>query len=58
MKHLPNILTGLRLALALFVFVALAVAGEDVAWLSGQLTRVGASTRWSAGRSSPSWSRR
>ena len=39
MKHLPNILTGLRLALALFVFVALAVAGEDVAWLSGQLTQ-------------------
>ena len=27
MKHLPNILTGLRLALALFMFLALAVAG-------------------------------
>ena len=47
MKHLPNILTGLRLALALYVFVGLAVAGEDVTWLSGQLTQ---SVQWALER--------
>jgi len=38
MKHLPNILTGLRLALALFVFAALATAAGATPWLSARLT--------------------
>lgn len=38
MKSLPNILTSLRLVLALFMFVALAAAAGGVPWLSDQLT--------------------
>ncbi len=38
MKHIPNIITGLRLALALFMFVALAAAAGGVPWLSDQLS--------------------
>lgn len=38
MKHLPNLLTGLRLALALFMFFALAAAAGDVPWFSDTLT--------------------
>jgi phosphatidylglycerophosphate synthase len=38
MKHLPNILTGLRLALALFMFLALAIAGGAAATLGLRLT--------------------
>ncbi len=34
MRALPNILTGLRLVLALFVFLALATIGGAVPWLS------------------------
>jgi CDP-diacylglycerol--glycerol-3-phosphate 3-phosphatidyltransferase len=37
MIHLPNILTGSRLALSLFMFVALAAAAGDVPWLSERL---------------------
>ncbi|HUZ11586.1 MAG TPA: CDP-diacylglycerol--glycerol-3-phosphate 3-phosphatidyltransferase [Caulobacteraceae bacterium] len=42
MKHLPNLLTGLRLALALFVFVALVAAGGDVGRLGAWTSRTGA----------------
>ncbi len=38
MKHAPNLLTGLRLALALFMFFALAAAAGDVPWFSDTLT--------------------
>jgi len=38
MKHLPNLLTSLRLILALFMFVALAAAAGGVPWLSDRLT--------------------
>ena len=38
MKHLPNILTGLRLALALFMFLALAIAGGAAGALGLRLT--------------------
>jgi CDP-diacylglycerol--glycerol-3-phosphate 3-phosphatidyltransferase len=38
MKHLPNLLTGLRLVLAVFVFLALATAGGATPWLSDQVT--------------------
>jgi CDP-diacylglycerol--glycerol-3-phosphate 3-phosphatidyltransferase len=38
MKHLPNVLTGLRLVLALFMFVALATAAGATPWLSASLT--------------------
>lgn len=38
MKHLPNILTSLRLILALFMFVALAAAAGGVPYLSERLT--------------------
>jgi CDP-diacylglycerol--glycerol-3-phosphate 3-phosphatidyltransferase len=38
MKHLPNLLTGLRLILALFVFLALATVGGATPWLSDQVT--------------------
>ncbi|MGA0600098.1 CDP-diacylglycerol--glycerol-3-phosphate 3-phosphatidyltransferase [Caulobacter sp. KR2-114] len=38
MKHIPNLLTGLRLALALFMFFALAAAAGDVPWFSDTLT--------------------
>ena len=38
MKHLPNILTGFRLVLALFMFVALATAAGATPWLSARLT--------------------
>ncbi|MBV9996044.1 MAG: CDP-diacylglycerol--glycerol-3-phosphate 3-phosphatidyltransferase [Caulobacteraceae bacterium] len=38
MKHLPNWLTGLRLALALFTFLALAAAAGAAPWLSPRLT--------------------
>jgi CDP-diacylglycerol--glycerol-3-phosphate 3-phosphatidyltransferase len=38
MKHLPNVLTGLRLALALFAFLALATAAGAAPWLSARLT--------------------
>jgi CDP-diacylglycerol--glycerol-3-phosphate 3-phosphatidyltransferase len=38
MKHLPNILTGLRLVLSLFVFLALATAGGATPWLSDLAT--------------------
>ncbi len=38
MKHVPNLLTGLRLALALFMFFALAAAAGDVPWFSDTLT--------------------
>src|SRR6478735_8167207 len=36
--RIPNLLTGLRLALCLFMFVALAAAAGSVPWLSDQLT--------------------
>ncbi|MEO8113834.1 MAG: CDP-diacylglycerol--glycerol-3-phosphate 3-phosphatidyltransferase [Phenylobacterium sp.] len=38
MKHLPNILTSMRLVLALFMFLALAAAAGAVPWLSERLT--------------------
>jgi CDP-diacylglycerol--glycerol-3-phosphate 3-phosphatidyltransferase len=38
MKHLPNLLTGLRLALALFTFLALATAAGAMPWLSANLS--------------------
>ena len=38
MKHLPNLLTSLRLILALFMFVALAAAAGGVPYLSERLT--------------------
>jgi CDP-diacylglycerol--glycerol-3-phosphate 3-phosphatidyltransferase len=38
MKHLPNILTSMRLVLALFMFVALAAASGSVPFLAGALT--------------------
>ncbi|HEX6865743.1 MAG TPA: CDP-diacylglycerol--glycerol-3-phosphate 3-phosphatidyltransferase [Caulobacteraceae bacterium] len=38
MKHLPNILTGGRLVLTLFMFLALAAAAGAVPWLSERLT--------------------
>ncbi|MFN3523714.1 MAG: CDP-diacylglycerol--glycerol-3-phosphate 3-phosphatidyltransferase [Phenylobacterium sp.] len=38
MKHLPNLLTSMRLILALFMFVALAAAAGGVPWLSDRLT--------------------
>lgn len=38
MKHLPNILTSMRLVLALFMFVALAAASGSVPFLSDNLT--------------------
>ncbi|MBC7167166.1 CDP-diacylglycerol--glycerol-3-phosphate 3-phosphatidyltransferase [Phenylobacterium sp.] len=38
MKALPNILTSLRLILALFMFVALATAAGGAPWLSERLT--------------------
>ena len=38
MKALPNILTSLRLVLALFMFVALATAAGGTPWLSERLT--------------------
>jgi CDP-diacylglycerol--glycerol-3-phosphate 3-phosphatidyltransferase len=38
MKNLPNILTGARLVIALFMFVALAAAAGGVPWLSERLT--------------------
>jgi CDP-diacylglycerol--glycerol-3-phosphate 3-phosphatidyltransferase len=37
MKHIPNILTGGRLALTLFMFVALAATAGGVPWLSDRL---------------------
>ena len=37
MKHVPNLLTGMRLALALFMFFALAAAAGDVPWFSDTL---------------------
>ena len=37
MKHLPNILTSMRLVLALFMFVALAAAAGGVPYVSDQL---------------------
>ena len=39
MTWIPNLLTGSRLALALFMFVALAAAGGDVPYLSEQLSQ-------------------
>lgn len=38
MKHLPNLLTSMRLVLALFMFVALAAASGGVPFLSDGLT--------------------
>ena len=38
MKAIPNIITGLRLALALFMFLALATAAGSTPWLSAMLT--------------------
>jgi CDP-diacylglycerol--glycerol-3-phosphate 3-phosphatidyltransferase len=38
MKALPNILTSMRLALALFMFVALAAAAGGAPWLSERLS--------------------
>lgn len=38
MKHLPNILTGGRIVLTLFMFLALAAAAGAVPWLSERLT--------------------
>lgn len=38
MKALPNILTSLRLILALFMFIALATAAGGTPWLSERLT--------------------
>jgi CDP-diacylglycerol--glycerol-3-phosphate 3-phosphatidyltransferase len=37
MRAIPNLLTGLRLALALFMFLALAAAAGDVPFLAGEL---------------------
>jgi CDP-diacylglycerol--glycerol-3-phosphate 3-phosphatidyltransferase len=37
-RQIPNLLTGLRLALCLFMFVALAAAAGSVPWLSERLT--------------------
>lgn len=39
MKAIPNLLTGMRLALALFMFVALAAAAGSVPWLGDYLTQ-------------------
>jgi CDP-diacylglycerol--glycerol-3-phosphate 3-phosphatidyltransferase len=39
MRAIPNMLTGLRLALALFMFLALAAAAGDVPWLGDTLTQ-------------------
>lgn len=38
MKSLPNLLTSMRLVLALFMFLALAAAAGGVPWLSERLT--------------------
>ena len=38
MRALPNLVTGVRLALALFMFLALATAAGDMPWLSARLT--------------------
>jgi phosphatidylglycerophosphate synthase len=57
MKNLPNILTGSRLVMALFMFVALAAAAGAVPYLSETLT-ADSSCGWSAGRSTPSSSPR
>src|SRR5215469_13255858 len=38
MRALPNIVTGVRLALALFMFLALATAAGDMPWLSARLS--------------------
>jgi CDP-diacylglycerol--glycerol-3-phosphate 3-phosphatidyltransferase len=48
MKHLPNLMTGARLVLALFVFLALASVGGAAPWLSARLTDDGrlALERW------------
>jgi CDP-diacylglycerol--glycerol-3-phosphate 3-phosphatidyltransferase len=45
-KHLPNILTGLRLALALFTFLALATAAQDTPWFSVTQEAQMALERW------------
>ena len=37
-RHIPNLLTGMRLALCLFVYVALAAVAGNVPWLSERLT--------------------
>jgi CDP-diacylglycerol--glycerol-3-phosphate 3-phosphatidyltransferase len=37
MRALPNLVTGVRLALALFVVAALATAGGAASWLTGRL---------------------
>src|SRR5450631_3239135 len=39
MRAIPNLLTGLRLALALFMFLALAAAAGSVPGLSGNLSQ-------------------
>ncbi len=39
MRAIPNLLTGLRLALALFMFLALAAAAGDVPGLAGELSQ-------------------
>src|SRR5579885_2796464 len=39
MNAIPNLLTGLRLALSLFMFVALAIVGGDVAYVSDRLSQ-------------------
>src|SRR5260370_35586106 len=46
MKALPNLITGLRLALALFVFVALATAAGDMPGLDVSGPVVFALDRW------------
>jgi CDP-diacylglycerol--glycerol-3-phosphate 3-phosphatidyltransferase len=51
MRHVPNLLTGMRLVLALFMFTALATAAGDVPWLSDTLTRATQDSlqRWAFG---------
>jgi CDP-diacylglycerol---glycerol-3-phosphate 3-phosphatidyltransferase len=38
MRALPNLVTGFRLALALFMFLALATAAGDMPWVSARLS--------------------
>ena len=38
-RHIPNLLTGGRLALCLFMYVALAAAAGNVPWLSARLVQ-------------------
>lgn len=51
MRALPNLVTGLRLALALVVVAALAIAGGAAAWLVGEPSKAlrGGLERWAFG---------